>query len=210
MIARRWTQEISARNDNFCPIQTCDLCFSLSLFSVSINAFMPTGIPSNPSHIPPLRGPSSSKLASLVSWSLSLVCASALANLHSSRSSLNISLLYYISTYFDLHPSIRERIISLTNQVQLTHPDMQQLSGSRGFGGIFTPATIVPFRRLSSRFPGPANREPNTTRAFSTRESSSDCVDGFSGVEDFVGDANDVGRFAGWNELSSSTISWKC
>lgn len=76
----------------------------------------------------------------------------------------------------------------LTNQVQLTHPDMQQLSGSVGFGGILTPAMIVPFRLFSSsRFPGPARRDPNTTRAFSTRVSASAVVVGSFGEKGSVG-----------------------
>lgn len=66
---------------------------------------------------------------------------------------------------------------------------MQQLSGSVGFGGILTPAIIVPFRLFSSsRFPGPARRDPNTTRAFSTRVSASAVVVGLFGEKGSVGD----------------------
>lgn len=72
------------------------------------------------------------------------------------------------SAFAEAHASISSRKMSHT---QLTHPLMQQLSGSSGFGGTTTPATTLLFARIcanrSARSVGPRRREPKTTFALS-------------------------------------------
>ena len=141
------------------PIVPSFRCRCFNRFSVLMNSRIPTGIPRNksppPSPVPQLVSlppPSSSMLEPLsvpLYWTLA-VRASLLFAAHSSSS----------SRYW--------------SQTQLTQPDIQQLSGSRGRGGTSTPAIKVDLLSISARrSPGPASRDPKTTLAFWIRSSFS-------------------------------------
>ena len=143
------------------------LCRFFNFFSVFINSLMPTGISSNslsspvlPAQFVSLPPPSSSILTA--------VCLGAPCSVATPPALSEASLLACIAALaFALcsaHSSISSRYMSHT---QFTHPDMQQLSGSVGFGGTRMPATSVEAASISSLLSRTPGFDPNTARALS-------------------------------------------
>ena len=143
------------------------LCRFFNFFSVFINSLMPTGISSNslsspvlPAQFVSLPPPSSSILTA--------VCLGAPCSVATPPALSEASLLACIAALAlalcSAHSSISSRYMSHT---QFTHPDMQQLSGSVGFGGTRMPATSVEAASISSLLSRTPGFDPNTARALS-------------------------------------------
>src|SRR5277367_6074498 len=164
------------------PIVPSLACFSFNLFSCFMNSRIPTGIPLKRSisisvpqfvSLPP---PSSSMLVIVCcapfspSPSISPV-PSFLLRLRPFSSPFSFRKFTSAALRAVLHSSSSSLYRSHT---QLTHPLMQQLSGSSGRGGTQTPAIKVLFFSISDLLSaGPTRREPNTIRAFANVSSLS-------------------------------------
>jgi hypothetical protein len=143
------------------------LCRFFNFFSVFMNSLMPTGISSNnlssselPAQFVSLPPPSSSILTAVrlgAPCSVATLPAPSDASLLACIAALALALC-------SAHSSISSRYMSHT---QFTHPDMQQLSGSVGFGGTRMPATSVEAASISILLSLTPGFDPKTARALS-------------------------------------------
>jgi hypothetical protein len=191
-------------------------CCIFNFFSVLINSRMPTGISSNkplvsfPPSMPQLDShpPPSSSILVATRLGAPLPATICPDPVPSCRCACIAALACAL---FSAHSSMSSLYNSHT---QFTHPDIQQLSGSVGFGGTLTPAMIceaafISFRRSA----GPASFEPKTIRAFS--RVSSFCVfgrdsgGGGSGAVSVRRWALDVGFLSISSWVSVEMVAWR-